>query len=146
MVTCTGTTICLFPAFIYRQNMLNTFDEYMIWRNFQTSIGGYKYWTPDRVRPSIHIPLVILYILLTTTTQWYFDKKTHFNKSTVYIGQYQIVVHFGYGSTMKYFANTCVFSLIQFKEKCLSFPNWHICNPNISILSCGSIFITRIYG
>ena len=29
-----------------------------------------------------------------------------------YMGQYQIVVHFGYGSTMKYFVNICVFSLI----------------------------------
>ena len=31
---------------------------------------------------------------------------------SVYMGQYQIVVHFGYGSTMKYFVNICVFSLI----------------------------------
>ena len=65
--------------------------------------------------------------------------------SLKYMGQYQIVVHFGYGSTMKYFVGICVFSLIQLKGKCLSFPKWHICKLNISILSCGSIFITRIY-
>ena len=30
----------------------------------------------------------------------------------IYMGQYQIVVHFGYGSTMKYFVDISVFSLI----------------------------------
>ena len=39
-----------------------------------------------------------------------------------HMGQYQIVVHFGYGSTMKYFVEIRVFSFIQLKEKCLSFP------------------------
>ena len=34
--------------------------------------------------------------------------------STVkFIGKYQIVVHFTYGSTMKSFVNICVFSLIK---------------------------------
>ena len=41
---------------------------------------------------------------------------------SVHMGQYQIVVYFEYGNTMKYFINTCVFSLIHLEENCLNFP------------------------
>ena len=52
--------------------------------------------------------------------------------------QYQIVVHFGYDSTMRYFDNKCIY--IRLNENCLNFPEWHICNLNVSISSRDSIF------
>ena len=51
---------------------------------------------------------------LTAWEQYHpdFSFLNSFPPSAAYMGQYQIVVHFGYGSTVKYFVNICVFSLI----------------------------------